>query len=124
MGFAFLDKYDVGACASLCNTRGADSMGGACQYFNIWRALVNGEPTTYTCSMVRHSWHFSDSVELIKTLRSTTSLQISLAPLISGKETFKSHIPGAIDAFLYSPTVVLKISIAVISATALRPLIG
>ncbi|KAF8232616.1 hypothetical protein L208DRAFT_1423082 [Tricholoma matsutake] len=51
MGFAFLDKYDVSACASLCNNRGADPMGGACQYFNIWRALVNGEPTTYTCSM-------------------------------------------------------------------------
>jgi len=25
MGFAFLDKYDVQACADLCNTRGADS---------------------------------------------------------------------------------------------------
>lgn len=53
MGFAFLDKYDVNACAQLCNTRNADPNGGACQYFNIWRALVNGIPTTYTCSMVR-----------------------------------------------------------------------
>ncbi|KAF9459605.1 hypothetical protein BDZ94DRAFT_1267884 [Collybia nuda] len=51
MGFAFIDKYDVNACAALCNTRGADPNGGACQYFNIWRALVNGVPTTYTCSM-------------------------------------------------------------------------
>jgi len=51
MGFAFLDRYDVDACAQLCNTRGADSNGGACQYFNIWRAVVNGNPTTYTCSM-------------------------------------------------------------------------
>jgi hypothetical protein len=51
MGFAFLDRYDVDACAQQCNTRGADSVGGACQYFNIWRALVNGIPTTYTCSM-------------------------------------------------------------------------
>ncbi|KAF8650694.1 hypothetical protein AX16_005068 [Volvariella volvacea WC 439] len=51
MGFAFLDKYDVQACANLCNTRGADGQGGACQYFNIWRAVVNGNPTTYTCSM-------------------------------------------------------------------------
>jgi len=51
MGFAFLDKYDVQACANLCNTRGADANGGACQYFNIWRAVVNGNPTTYTCSM-------------------------------------------------------------------------
>ncbi|KAG6915703.1 hypothetical protein DXG01_010313 [Tephrocybe rancida] len=50
MGFAFLDKYDVNACAALCNTRGSDRAGGACQYFNIWRALVNGVPTTYTCS--------------------------------------------------------------------------
>lgn len=53
MGFAFLDRYDVGACAELCNTRGPDPIGGACQFFNIWRALVNGIPTTYTCSMVR-----------------------------------------------------------------------
>ncbi|EAU87109.1 hypothetical protein CC1G_05798 [Coprinopsis cinerea okayama7 len=51
MGFAFLDKYDVGACARECNQRGADGNGGACQYFNIWRAVVNGNPTTYTCSM-------------------------------------------------------------------------
>ncbi|KAJ7444465.1 hypothetical protein FB451DRAFT_1434334 [Mycena latifolia] len=43
--------YDVDACAQLCNTRGADHVGGACQYFNIWRAVVNGVPTTYTCSM-------------------------------------------------------------------------
>ncbi|KAG6829651.1 hypothetical protein H0H87_010592 [Tephrocybe sp. NHM501043] len=50
MGFAFIDKYDVNACAALCNTRGSDRAGGACQYFNIWRALVNGVPTTYTCA--------------------------------------------------------------------------
>ena len=52
MGFVFLDQYDVDACAAQCNTRGADPRGGACRYFNIWRALVNGIPTTYTCSMV------------------------------------------------------------------------
>lgn len=68
MGFSFLDRYvcinmmatkshliaryDVQACADLCNTRGADASGGSCQYFNIWRAVVNGNPTTYTCSMV------------------------------------------------------------------------
>lgn len=52
MGFAFIDKYDVDACAQLCNTRGPDGMGGACQYFNIWRAVVSGVPTTYTCSFV------------------------------------------------------------------------
>ncbi|KAF8896757.1 hypothetical protein CPB84DRAFT_1848117 [Gymnopilus junonius] len=51
MGFAFLDRYDVEACAEQCNQRGADSAGGACQFFNIWRAVVNGNPTTYTCSM-------------------------------------------------------------------------
>jgi len=51
MGFAFLDRYDVGACAALCNTRGADPVGGPCKFFNIWRALVNGIPTTYSCSM-------------------------------------------------------------------------
>ncbi|KAF7303810.1 hypothetical protein MIND_00610700 [Mycena indigotica] len=51
MGFAFLDKYDVDACAQLCNGRGVDPVGGGCSYFNIWRAVVNGVPTTYTCSM-------------------------------------------------------------------------
>ncbi|KAJ7721889.1 hypothetical protein B0H16DRAFT_362083 [Mycena metata] len=51
MGFAFIDKYDVDACAQLCNTRGVDPVGGGCAYFNIWRALVDGLPTTYTCSM-------------------------------------------------------------------------
>lgn len=53
MGFALLDKYDVQACANLCDTRGPDPIGGACKYFNIWRALVDGLPTSYTCSMVR-----------------------------------------------------------------------
>ncbi|THV02794.1 hypothetical protein K435DRAFT_827325 [Dendrothele bispora CBS 962.96] len=51
MGFAFIDRYDVQACADLCNTRDPDSQGGGCQFFNIWRAVVNGVPTTYTCSM-------------------------------------------------------------------------
>ncbi|CAK5274414.1 unnamed protein product, partial [Mycena citricolor] len=51
MGFAFLDQYDVNACAQLCNGRGADPVGGGCAYFNIWRAVVSGVPTTYTCSM-------------------------------------------------------------------------
>ncbi|TFK66960.1 hypothetical protein BDN72DRAFT_771355, partial [Pluteus cervinus] len=51
MGFALLDKYDVQACANLCSTRGPDPIGGGCKYFNIWRALVDGLPTTYTCSM-------------------------------------------------------------------------
>ncbi|KAJ7690901.1 hypothetical protein B0H14DRAFT_848414 [Mycena olivaceomarginata] len=51
MGFAFIDRYDVDACAALCNGRGVDPNGGGCAYFNIWRAVVNGVPTTYTCSM-------------------------------------------------------------------------
>ncbi|TFK22507.1 hypothetical protein FA15DRAFT_748594 [Coprinopsis marcescibilis] len=49
MGFAFLDRYDVDACAHECNQRGADPAGGSCQFFNIWRAVVNGIPTTYSC---------------------------------------------------------------------------
>lgn len=53
MGFAFLDRYDPEACSVLCNSRGYDPVGGVCQYFNIWRAVVDGVPTTYTCSMVR-----------------------------------------------------------------------
>ena len=52
MGFVFLDRYDVDACAAECSKRGADGQGGACQYFNIWRAVVDGSPTTYSCSLV------------------------------------------------------------------------
>ncbi|KAF7333709.1 hypothetical protein MVEN_02327200 [Mycena venus] len=51
MGFAFIDKYDVNACAQLCNARGISGVGGGCAYFNIWRAVVDGNPTTYTCAM-------------------------------------------------------------------------
>ena len=53
MGFVFLDRYDVSACAQECNKRNPSSVSGACQFFNIWRAVVNGIPTTYSCSMVR-----------------------------------------------------------------------
>ncbi|KAJ6591484.1 hypothetical protein DFH09DRAFT_1244599 [Mycena vulgaris] len=51
MGFAFLDKYDPSACAQLCNQRNPDPVTGGCKFFNIWRALVGGVPTTYTCAM-------------------------------------------------------------------------
>ncbi|CAK5283109.1 unnamed protein product [Mycena citricolor] len=51
MGFAFLDRYDPSACAQMCNQRQADDKGGACKFFNIWRAMVNDTPKTYTCSM-------------------------------------------------------------------------
>ena len=51
MGFVFLDEYDPTACATACNQRAPDAGGGACKYFNIWRAVVNGVPTTYTCAM-------------------------------------------------------------------------
>ncbi|KAJ7759227.1 hypothetical protein B0H16DRAFT_1819759 [Mycena metata] len=51
MGYAFLSKYNPSACAKLCNERGPDASGGACKYFNIWRALVFGLPTTYVCAM-------------------------------------------------------------------------
>ncbi|KAF7356530.1 Fruit-body specific protein a [Mycena venus] len=51
MGFAFLDKYDESACAKLCDLREPDLVGGACKFFNIWRAVVYGKPKTYTCAM-------------------------------------------------------------------------
>ncbi|KAF8641396.1 hypothetical protein AX16_010015 [Volvariella volvacea WC 439] len=51
MGFALLDKYDVQACANLCNARTADTSGGMCKYFNVWRAVENGNPVSYTCAM-------------------------------------------------------------------------
>jgi hypothetical protein len=55
MGFVFLDRYDVAACAQVCNKRSPSPDGGPCQYFNIWRAVVNSKPTTYSCSMVSPS---------------------------------------------------------------------
>jgi len=51
MGYTALDHYDVAGCAADCNSRGADPVGGACQYFNIWRGVETGQPDTYTCSM-------------------------------------------------------------------------
>lgn len=53
MGFVLLDRYDVDACATQCNGRAYDQNSGPCVYFNIWRALVNGNPQSYVCSMVR-----------------------------------------------------------------------
>jgi hypothetical protein len=53
MGFILLSQYDPTACAQACNERDADPIGGQCEYFNIWRAEINGEPESYTCSMVR-----------------------------------------------------------------------
>jgi len=53
MGYVFLDRFDVQACADLCDARDPDPHGGRCKFFNIWRAVVDGKPSTYTCSMVR-----------------------------------------------------------------------
>jgi len=52
MGYVLLSMYDVGECAHQCDIRPADAVGGACVYFNIWRALKNGNPQSYTCAMV------------------------------------------------------------------------
>jgi hypothetical protein len=49
MGFAFLNVYDVSACAALCNTRQPDPQGGACRYFNIWPAVVDGTLMPFDC---------------------------------------------------------------------------
>jgi hypothetical protein len=79
MGFAFLDQYDVSACAALCDKRGADGVGGVCQFFNIWRAVVNGVPTTYTCSMVSLPLTLLDILEM--NYFDSTSLFPTLPPL-------------------------------------------
>lgn len=108
MGFVFLDKYDVDACAQQCNTRGADPSGGACQYFNIWRALVNGVPTTYTCSMVS-AYNQISKLTLIH-LSSTSSPQTHQLPSTPDKEIYKSPIPEVIDAKTWSSTAVSKVT--------------
>ncbi|KAJ3838677.1 hypothetical protein F5878DRAFT_582944 [Lentinula raphanica] len=51
MGFVFLDQYDTDACAAVCNDQSPNDVGGSCKYFNIWRAVVDGIPTTYTCAL-------------------------------------------------------------------------
>ncbi|KAI8803374.1 hypothetical protein BJ742DRAFT_503250 [Cladochytrium replicatum] len=45
-----LSQYDIQACADLCSST-ADSKGRSCVYFNIWRAIENGVPKSYTCSL-------------------------------------------------------------------------
>ncbi|KAJ8072772.1 hypothetical protein PM082_016331 [Marasmius tenuissimus] len=52
MGFVFVPTYDVAACASLCNVRDFDEVGGRCQFFNIWEATVRAtNETTFTCAL-------------------------------------------------------------------------
>ncbi|KAF8635362.1 hypothetical protein AX17_003931 [Amanita inopinata Kibby_2008] len=51
MGYRYLDTYSTDTCATYCNTREPDPVGGACQYFNIWHAVVDGTSSTYTCAM-------------------------------------------------------------------------
>ena len=87
MGFAFLDRYDVDACAAECNKRGGDGWGGACQYFNIWRAVVNGNPTTYSCSMV--SPCLIERVTIILIHTSTIFRPTTPPPPTMAKATFK-----------------------------------
>lgn len=84
MGFAFIDKYDVQACAALCNGRDADAVGGACQYFNIWRALVDGVPTTYTCAFVStfcKSWTWLTSEQYYLVADASTAVNYGQGPL-------------------------------------------
>lgn len=51
MGYRALSMYDVQACANECNNALPDALGGACNFFNIWRGVVDGAPTTFTCSL-------------------------------------------------------------------------
>ncbi|KAG6868836.1 hypothetical protein C0993_009373 [Termitomyces sp. T159_Od127] len=102
MGFAFIDKYDTHACAALCNARDADAAGGACQYFNIWRALVDGVPTTYTCAFYYLATNASTAVNYgqgsLKVTYSRGYRRVSFA--IDGG--FESFGCGTSDEFCYS----------------------
>ncbi|KAJ7504310.1 hypothetical protein B0H11DRAFT_511054 [Mycena galericulata] len=94
MGFAFLDKYDPTACAELCNNRGPDAVGGACKYFNIWRAVDNGIVTTYTCALYSTPTNVSSAVN---------KGQGTVAVTLSRGYARKSHIPdGDFEAFTCS----------------------
>ena len=56
MGFVSIDTYDVAACAALCKSRDFDSVGGVCQFFNIWTPVVNGTTSTSSCALVSSSF--------------------------------------------------------------------
>ncbi|KAJ7091424.1 hypothetical protein B0H15DRAFT_883757 [Mycena belliarum] len=91
MGFALLDRYDPSACAKLCNQREPDPDSGACKYFNIWRALVSGVPTTYTCALYSVPTDASTATNLG---------QGPLAVTFSRGYARISHIPdGGFEAF-------------------------
>ncbi|KAF9266586.1 hypothetical protein L218DRAFT_996750 [Marasmius fiardii PR-910] len=51
MGFVFIDSYDVAGCANLCKARDFDSVGGLCQFFNIFQGATSSNTTTFSCSM-------------------------------------------------------------------------
>ncbi|KAJ7116073.1 hypothetical protein C8R44DRAFT_928065 [Mycena epipterygia] len=91
MGFAFIDKYDPSACAQLCNQRQPDAVGGACKYFNIWRALVEGVPTTYTCAMYYIS---TDASTALNTGQGSLNVTLSC-----GYERISSLTDGGFEAF-------------------------
>lgn len=68
MGYTALTSYDINACAVACNNRGADPVGGACKYFNIWQGVQPGKPDTFTCSMY---WEPSDASTAVNTGQGT-----------------------------------------------------
>lgn len=51
LGYRALTLYSPTACAEACKAAAPDATLGPCTYFNIWRGIVNGQPTTYTCSL-------------------------------------------------------------------------
>ncbi|TFK64854.1 hypothetical protein BDN72DRAFT_901199, partial [Pluteus cervinus] len=46
-----LNTYDTQACANLCTAQVADPQYGLCKFFNIYRILEDGIPTTYACNV-------------------------------------------------------------------------
>ncbi|TFK70906.1 hypothetical protein BDN72DRAFT_877526 [Pluteus cervinus] len=89
---------DVQACANECSTHSPDSVGGACQYFNMWRTLVVGLPITYNCAMYYIPTDASTATNtgVLGVLRVSSSRgyrRISYLP----DGGFESYNPGAFD---------------------------
>lgn len=115
MGSETLATYDVDACANFCNTRNPDSEGGACKFFNIWTAVVNGTVGQTTCAMVRINLPANSSLYLCKRMLKQT-FSISLRPIlaqqpISGhpQRPLRNHV--VLRVFPSCPTVVSRSSL-------------
>lgn len=76
MGYRALTLYNTTACAEACNTAAPDSVLGYCTYFNLWRGVVNNQPTTYTCSLYAG---FPSSADAVNTGDAANGVKVTVS---------------------------------------------